>query len=58
MSIFVPNGIIAMDIAHLWMFVPLHCYKISFAKVFVVLDEKALPLSKEAASPSNLSICR
>ena len=43
MSIFGLNGNIAIDIAHLWMFVPLHCYKVSFAKVDVASDEGALP---------------
>ena len=60
MSISSPNGNIPIDIVHLWMFVLLHCFKVSFAKVDVAPDEGALLLSKEAASasPKSLSICR
>ena len=58
MSIFGPNNNIAINIAHLWMHVPLHGYKVCFAKVDVALDKGALPPNKETESLSNLSICK
>ena len=57
MSIFGPNNNIAINIAHLWMHVPLHGYKVCFAMVDVALDKGALPQNKETESLSNLSIC-
>ena len=39
MSIFGPNCNIAINIAHLWMFASLYCYKVCFTKVDVALDE-------------------
>ena len=58
MSIFETKSNIAINIAKLWMYGPLYCYKVCFAKVDIALDEGAPPPSKEAVSPSNLSIFR
>ena len=58
MSIFETKSNIAINIAKLWMYGPLYCYKVCFAKVDIALDEGAPPPSKEAVSPSNLFIFR